>query len=187
MDGDAPPELWTTPTTATLLGEAAADPVLVAGLRTARALWRSLALVHGDLKHDNVLVEPTPDGLRVRVLDWEMARIGDPAWDLAGLTARLAVVRGEAPPWPDEDLAGVALLVHAYATASGLRPPALARRLMLYSGAVLLMIALQHGSTLAPGADTSGARTLIMKARATFRRAERLTAAVIANLETHTA
>jgi hypothetical protein len=38
-------------------------------------------LVHGDLKWDNCLF----DGLRVRVIDWETAAIGDPAWDIAGI------------------------------------------------------------------------------------------------------
>jgi hypothetical protein len=38
-------------------------------------------LVHGDLKWDNCLF----DGRHVRVIDWETAAIGDPAWDLAGI------------------------------------------------------------------------------------------------------
>jgi hypothetical protein len=39
-------------------------------------------LVHGDLKWDNCLIEGS-DG--VRVIDWEMAAAGDPAWDVAGI------------------------------------------------------------------------------------------------------
>jgi hypothetical protein len=112
-----------------------------------------------------------------------MARIGDPAWDLAGLAVRLAVVRREGPPWQDDDLANAARLVRAYAAASGLSPAPLAHRLTHYAATVLLMMALQHASTLAPGADTTEARTLLMKARSTFRRVQSLTAGIIACVE----
>lgn len=183
MDGDAAPELWATPVTAALLNEAAAVPELVAGLRAARAAWRCLALVHADLKHDNVLIERKPAGLRACLIDWEMARIGDPAWDLAGLSARLTVARGDQPPWQDADIDGVARLVKAYALASGLRPPPLTKRVVLYTGAVLLMRALQHGAVLRPGADAVEARGLIAKSRATFRWVDRLTTETIARTE----
>ena len=142
-----------------------------------------MALIHADLKHDNVLIERAADGLRVRILDWEMARIGDPAWDLAGLAARLAVVRREGPPWQDEDIANVARLVRAYAAASGLSAAPLAQRLTHYAATVLLMMALQHASTLPPGADAAEARTLLLKARSTFRRAQSLTAGIMGHAQ----
>lgn len=183
MDGDAAPELWATPTTAAILREAATDAVLVSGLRAARAAWRPLALIHADLKHDNILVARHGDDLRTVVLDWEMARVGDPAWDLAGLTARLAAARTVGPPWPDEDIGLTALLVRTYADASGLRVPGLAQRQVLYAGAVLLMMALQHGSTLSPGADQTPVRDLIMKARATFHSVAPLTHAIAGHAE----
>ncbi len=183
MDGDAAPELWATPATAALLREAAADPVLVAGLRSARALWRPLALVHADLKHDNVLAAPGPDGLAVTVLDWEMARIGDPAWDLAALTARLVVARGEGPPWPAEDVRAAGRLVARYAEATGLGAGGLAHRLVHYAAAVLLAMALQHGSTIPAGADRASARALVLRSRATFAQLDRLTRDVLAAAE----
>jgi aminoglycoside phosphotransferase (APT) family kinase protein len=179
MDGDAAPELWATPMLAAVLAEAAADPALVAGLRAARALWTPMALIHADLKHDNLLVAQIGDTLDVCVVDWEMARVGDPAWDLAGLVARLATARTDGPPWPGADIDAVALLLARYAEASGLPVPALARRTMSYVGAVLLMMALQHTATLAPGADIGEAKTLVMKSRSTFRRADALAASVV--------
>lgn len=187
MDGDAPPELWATPSTALLLNEAATDALLIAGLRDARALWRPLALVHTDLKHDNVLVATDPDGLRIRVLDWEMARIGDLAWDLAGLTARLVLAREVKPPWSEADVVAAALLLGDYAAATGLRVPALARRLVLYTGAVLTMMSLQHASTVPPGTDPAPARRLMTQARVTFARAAQLTTALIDRAEARTA
>lgn len=180
MDGDAAPELWATESIARWLRVAAADPALVAGLRAARALWRPLALVHADLKHDNVVVTKQITELEVRVLDWEMARIGDPAWDLAALTARLVAAEHDAPPWSDAQLDGAALLVARYSAASGLHAEGLAHRLVHYCGAVLLAMSLQHASHLAPGADTAGAADLVRRARATFAQVDVLRRAIVA-------
>lgn len=182
MDGDAAPELWHAGVTGAILHEAAADPMLVAGLREARAAWRPLALVHADLKHDNVLVERVSTGLRVVVLDWEMARLGDPAWDLAGLTARLIAADENSAPWTDADLDAAAWLVRTYAGASGLGPPGLARRQVLYTGAGLLMNALQTVA-VQPESGFEPARTLVMKARATFRSIDPLTSAILRRVE----
>jgi Phosphotransferase enzyme family len=56
------------------------------------AEWRFDNLIHGDMKWDNVLVFPTPDGLDFRIVDWEMADFGDAAWDVgAVLQSFLAV------------------------------------------------------------------------------------------------
>jgi Ser/Thr protein kinase RdoA (MazF antagonist) len=54
-----------------------------------RRLWKPQAVIHSDIKSDNVLVLPPPvdDGTsppEIRVVDWETVQIGDPAWDLAG-------------------------------------------------------------------------------------------------------
>lgn len=180
MDGDGAAELWAHPVCGALLAEAATDPALVAGLRAARARWRGLCLIHADLKHDNLLVEEAPEGrLSVRVVDWEMARVGDPAWDVAALAVRLPVVRAEAP-WPDVDLDAAAALITSYAAASELATAGLADRLIRYTGALMLMLALQHGSTLPAGADLTESRGLLMKARSIFRRADPLTTDLIA-------
>jgi hypothetical protein len=50
--------------------------------------WRNTSLIHGDLTWANCLVLP---GTRSRPLpalklvDWELARLGDPCWDVAGV------------------------------------------------------------------------------------------------------
>lgn len=178
MDGDAPPELWAVPALAALLRAAAADPCLVTQLRAARALWRPMAIVHCDLKHDNVIVEDDGGGLRVRVLDWEMARLGDPAWDLATLAARLVAVGGDTPPWPEQNVDVLAESVRIYSMHSGLDARPLSRRVTSYIGAVLLQLAIQSGSAMAPNFDDHEPRLLIMKARATFRGLDSLSAAV---------
>src|SRR5215472_2528638 len=48
--------------------------------------WRFDSLIHGDMKWDNVLVFPTPGGdLDFRIVDWEMADLGDADWDVGAI------------------------------------------------------------------------------------------------------
>jgi Ser/Thr protein kinase RdoA (MazF antagonist) len=178
MDGDAPAELWSTPVIGALLADAANDPALVNGLREARRMWRPLTLIHADLKHDNILLRRTATGVRVRITDWEMARIGDPAWDLATLFARLLVAREGAPPWGKRDLDGARTLITTYAECSKLSSDALAPRVVFYTGAVVLMMALQKASMTGQEHPDVGARDFVLRSRATFQQAHRLVAQI---------
>lgn len=47
------------------------------------AEWREETLVHGDPRWDNWVV--AGDGDIVVLVDWEFARVGDPAWDVGGV------------------------------------------------------------------------------------------------------
>ena len=60
---------------------------------TVRAEWSPTHWTHGDVSLTNAIL--APDGV-VRLIDWEGAGVGDPAWDLAG--ARL-MVGFAAPSW----------------------------------------------------------------------------------------
>jgi Phosphotransferase enzyme family len=59
-----------------------------AALARARELWRDIHLIHGDAKSANVLVRE--DG-SVRVIDWEIAAIGDGLWDIAGIVHSMLI------------------------------------------------------------------------------------------------
>ena len=52
-----------------------------------RMAWRRNALIHGDMKFDNVVVESKPDTnpQPMHVVDWELADVGDSAWDVASI------------------------------------------------------------------------------------------------------
>lgn len=148
FDGDAPRDVWENPFVRPLLERFGATPLIVRGTRRARAAWRPRCLVHGDLKHDNVVLRA--DG-GVVLIDWEMARRGDPAWDLAALLARPLAGAGD-DAWEEPTRLQAARLVAGYARAAGLPVAAVAQRVVLYASAWLVMTALQHVSALAGGA-----------------------------------
>lgn len=75
---------------------------LMERLDELRAAWRPSHLIHGDFKWSNVLVVHDAAGAPARIclLDWELAQLGDPAWDVgASLHAIIAeAVLGHAFP-----------------------------------------------------------------------------------------
>jgi len=100
-------------------GLAAAAEVAVERL----AAWPA-TLVHGELYASNVVVQPGPEGARIRVVDWEMAGVGPGVLDLAALVSgswtpasrgRIVAAYREALPAAahgfDEALEGARLLV----------------------------------------------------------------------------
>lgn len=57
-----------------------------ADLARARQRWHVETLIHGDLKWDNCLVTLYgPDAGKLRIIDWEIADVGDPAWDIGSI------------------------------------------------------------------------------------------------------
>jgi hypothetical protein len=49
--------------------------------------WKTQTLIHGDMKWDNVILRQpdNPDLFQMKIVDWELAGLGDPAWDIAGV------------------------------------------------------------------------------------------------------
>lgn len=73
---------------AQLVASIRATPAIVQALETALARWQPRTLIQGDMKWDNILVRSGPDGgHELRIVDWELADIGDPVWDAAGILA----------------------------------------------------------------------------------------------------
>lgn len=63
-------------------------PGLAGQLAALRADWARDTLVHMDMKWENCLLAPRAAPLaeqRLLVIDWELADIGDAAWDVAGI------------------------------------------------------------------------------------------------------
>ena len=94
-------------------------------LASAVPVSRRVALVHGDYKLDNVVVDPADLGHVLAVLDWEMATLGDPLTDLVNVVlwwdgvrdtegSPFAAVPAEAQGFPPSTR-----LLDRYATATG--------------------------------------------------------------------
>lgn len=63
-----------------------ATPSMVQGLEGALSRWQPRTLIQGDMKWDNILVRQGAAGAPdLRIVDWELADIGDPLWDVAGV------------------------------------------------------------------------------------------------------
>lgn len=61
-------------------------PTMLAGLAELAERWPGRQLIHGDMKWQNCLVRSSNDvAYECQFIDWEMASLGDPLWDLAGL------------------------------------------------------------------------------------------------------
>jgi hypothetical protein len=68
------------------------DPTFATRFEPMATRWRAESLIHGDVRLDNILIRTGgPAGPRIWIADWEMAQIGDPAWDLAGALQDLLV------------------------------------------------------------------------------------------------
>jgi hypothetical protein len=134
-------------------------------------------LVNHDLKWDNVVLTGSPDAPRPVLLDWELAGLGDPAWDLGCLLAE-HLVRGT-DPGLELDRSARALL-SGYADGARLHPgvvAVLARRAVLAAGLRVAQLALEVAYT--PYASGGDAVT-----RLTERSAAVLTAAAFLTEET---
>lgn len=62
------------------------NKVLLNALIDLTASWQYTHLIHGDIKWINFLATTNNDNkLTQKLIDWELADIGDPLWDVAGL------------------------------------------------------------------------------------------------------
>lgn len=79
------------------------DDALREGMARLRREWQRDAVIHGDVRFDNALVEHEPPSGRLRavLVDWEHLDRGDPGWDVAGALADAVAVEAvpvDGPP-----------------------------------------------------------------------------------------
>lgn len=79
------PEFLSTlsPAALSVLGILQNSTVTSEGLERIGQLWESDTVIHGDIRGDNILVREGDDADDLRIVDWELAGIGDRAWDVA--------------------------------------------------------------------------------------------------------
>lgn len=56
-------------------------------LKDASQLWEANCLIHGDLKFTNILFNDKTDHEIIKLIDWELAIVGDYTWDIASILA----------------------------------------------------------------------------------------------------
>jgi aminoglycoside phosphotransferase (APT) family kinase protein len=126
-EGRAPAMYAGNEAASAMLGEIARRPGVTAAVARLGATWTARTAIHGDLKFDNVLVVPDGAGHRLVLVDWELAGLGEPSWDLAGVVDGLVIpLRIAADAGPPVDLALVARLAEpALAAHRAVAGPAL--------------------------------------------------------------
>ena len=140
-------------------------PSLAEGLDTLRSNWTPSALIHQDVKWDNVIVLEPPGSRAatgLKLVDWEGAVNGDPCWDVGSVFSNFLStwlfsipVTGQSPPEDFPKLASSPLekmqpairrCWQAYVAESGLDPATARRRLLRsveYAGARLVLTAFE--------------------------------------------
>ena len=145
----------TSPAAASVVQWISGRPDIVASLRQIRAGWRGDHIIHGDVKAPNVLI--VADGT-VRIIDWEIATLGDGWWDVAGLIHSMLIPNPAAAPEPlDRALERSRPIAEAF--WQGYAAIAAARRhdappvVMAMAGARMLQTCIEsaHLGALAPG------------------------------------
>lgn len=70
-----------------LIGILQQYPEFPAALKKIRAGWAFRALIHGDIKWENLILKGDPENGSgsLKVIDWEMADIGDECWDAGAI------------------------------------------------------------------------------------------------------
>lgn len=190
------------PAAAELGRHVVADPVLPGLLEAGAAAWRPRCLVHGDLKWDNCLVDGGGGGDgegaggdgrdggdsraggeggggggggggRVRVIDWELSGLGDPAWDVSSVIAEHLAVHPSGDPCETAGSPVPSALMRSYTASSPLAGEDFGRRCALFTIARLLHLALEHAEHTG---DVALAAPAVETARRLGADVERLTA-----------
>ncbi len=79
------------------------DETFVRLIETVKNEWEMSSLIHGDIKNSNFLINADcleKDDYQLRLLDWEIADMGDPLWDIA------AVLQSYLLPWVFKETVG---------------------------------------------------------------------------------
>src|SRR5215510_11767140 len=77
----------TSPANSQLLSIVRQFPEFQQALDKLRENWNATSLIHGDIKWDNCIVysDSGNGDIHLKVIDWEMADIGDPYWDVGSI------------------------------------------------------------------------------------------------------
>jgi Ser/Thr protein kinase RdoA (MazF antagonist) len=139
---------WLPEQCARFLQRLSASPFFREMLSYLQQSWRRSALLHGDLRWSNILLDPAVD--RLYLVDWELAGAGDPAWDIGAVISDLLVlsVLGPAAPMEPSRLIDLtASFLEGYRTAEYRRDDIAGElvRSIRYAAVHLIRTILEHG------------------------------------------
>lgn len=140
-----------------------ADANAAPGLDDLLSRWQPTHLIHGDVRWDNLLEDTSGTGTRtLKILDWELCTLGDPAWDVGCTTVAILtesmidlMPRSTSPERGASDFTAVLPRVQgwirefwdSYVVASAFERASTERlqeRVANYAGARLLQSAYEH-------------------------------------------
>lgn len=81
-----------------------ANPDYQAMLKDARNQYEFTSLIHGDIKWMNFLVHGAKGQEQLSIIDWEIADIGDPMWDVAGIFMSMLMLAVAESPYQPKDM-----------------------------------------------------------------------------------
>ena len=67
------------------------NPAFLEAMKTTSQLYKVSTLIHGDIKNVNFILKDETDPKSLKLIDWEIADVGDPLWDVAGMIQSLIV------------------------------------------------------------------------------------------------
>lgn len=79
------------------------NPDYKAMLRDARNMYTYTSLIHGDIKWMNFLVSGQTGEESIKLIDWEIADIGDPLWDVGGLFMSVIMLEAVENPYQKKE------------------------------------------------------------------------------------
>lgn len=112
---------WLPPWCGALLRRLRASPRFAAPFHAARLAWHGGRLVHGDVRWANAILDRRGDRRRIWIVDWELACLGDPAWDVGCAIADVVSAGVQwCPPASDTPWEAVRPFLGAYRRTAGL-------------------------------------------------------------------
>lgn len=94
----------TAPTHSPVSKAVASSPDFQKMLQDARDLYEYKTLIHGDIKWMNFLAHGEPGKEQIKLIDWEIADIGDPLWDVGGIVMSLVTMAAAESPYQKKDM-----------------------------------------------------------------------------------
>gem|GEM_PF-4644214 len=154
-----------------VLGQGTNQDILSHGLNRAARAWSPDSLIHADLKQEHCLPVQDNGEERVYLIDWELAGIGDSAWDVASIVSDILFGRvyefGEQKHFGTlgvEDL--LASFLNSYADIHPIDHVFL-HKVALFTGGRLLQTSLESAAVYGVG-EQSGVALLVPMAEEIF-------------------